>query len=1573
MRWPKLQGRLLGMSPSLLLPVILLVALGLRVYGIDWDQGYGFHPDERSIYMQSDCMYRVLTEAPGHSDCIAAHPETEPGFPSIVTFFDADKSPLNPHWFPLGSILIYLIVAIRFVVEPFTDMGSLMAMGYAGRSVMVLADVGTVFMAYVLGRRIWGRGVGLLASALVALAVVHIQHAHFYRPEPLLVFFLMGAFWAMLRMIERRGLRDSLLLGLFVGLAVAPKVSVLPLLLPLTVAYGYQLFSGPDGGWLMPSWRQAVRVAGHAAAAGALAMGVFAISMPYALMDFGAFIDETSWQANMARTAGTVPFTVQYIDSTPFFYELKQTTVWALGLPLGIVAWAGLLFTVWHALRGGSSRGGELLLLAWVVPNFLMLGSFEVKFLRYIFPLMPFLILMGSSMLVWSVVHSREVAARLEASGRDVSTIVRLTGRHLPKGAIVVMVAVVLGTGLYALAFERVYADPHPAIKASRWINQNVPRGSTIVTDNHWDEGIPDIYRYNVRQVPIYDPDTQRKMSTIAEHLDRGDYLIFYSNRTYGSVSRVPERYPMSSRYYRLLFSEELGYVPEAVFTSYPRLLGVSLVDDTFGRAGIPEPDSIRALAPGGVTLDLGYADENVVGYDHPKVILFRNAGGFSRDRLFKLLTEGLPDETPELGLMMDSDRKQDQREGGTWSEIVSRDSWTNAVPVLAWLLVVELMYLAALPLALFLFRPLPDRGIVLARLLGILGVAYVAWLLASLGWMGFSRVSVLVGVLVMASLSAVVLATRWREIRDFLRQNWRLLAIGEALFLVAFLAFVAVKAANPDLWHPFRGGEKPMDFAYLNAVLRSTYMPPYDPWFAGGYLNYYYWGQFVVATFIKATGIVPSVAYNLAVPMLFALTVSAAYSLVYNVTAGLRPSPHPSGTPLPEGEGTGARGGRHDTSAEETPLSPPLPRGEEQLQSLPLSRGDGQPESPPLRSGDEGGSARAWLVAVWTPWRRTVAWGPVAAGVMGGLLVAVAGNLDQIVQVVRSGFNTVFRGDVFPPLAHIYDFWRSSRMLPMSDEVAPSALTFWLPDDRGPEIGHHITEFPFFTFLFADLHAHLIVIPFTLLALGLGFSLVVGLKSGGRGWLTATVVALAVAVGALWTINSWDYPAYVLLSLALLGVAVYFRAGKPSAMALRFAVLGAAVIVLGILAFLPFHTSYHPYPTGIDVARWQTPLHNFLGIHGLFMILIVSFLAYESRHRIVGAMEAVGKPLFAGAGVRRFWDAPASPHAWKGTVAGLRSVRWAAVVAIAGALVAVYLGAAGYWTAALLALVLVLAVWAAGDVLIQRREQAPYAVFPLALIIMGILIAIGVEFVRVKDDIGRMNTLFKYYLEVWVLFALASAYILYYFARLGAFSVRRLSPARGIWMGVLLVALASSFMYPVLGTRSRLADRFDTSNVTLDGADFMQRAVYSREGPPIELRWDYGAIQWLQDNVQGSPVVLEAHAGQYNWSARIANYTGLPTVLGWPWHQIQQRMRYEDAVRNRSSAVRELYTTTDVDRTVELLTTYEVRYVVIGDLERTYYPPPGLAKFDRMVLDGIARVVYENPGTRIYEGLWYN
>ena len=1537
MEWPRLGNRLRLSYSTLILLGILGLALGLRLYGIGWDSGHGFHPDERSIYMRADCMFDVLTETPGYTGeaCFANNPEMEPGIPGPGTFVDADKSPLNPHWFPLGSILIYMLVLVRSLIEPFRDMSTLQDMAYIGRSIAALADVGTVFMVYMLGKRIFSKGAGLLAAGLVALAVVHIQISHFYRPEPLLVFFLMVSFWFMLQVMERSRLRDSVFLGIFVGLTMATKVSVLPLIFPLVLAYGFRVHALSGGRWNVPTNEATRRVTPHALLGGGIALAAFFLVTPYALLDMVQFVNDQIWQAqNVASTAGKVPFTVQYVDTTPLLYEVQQTTLWGLGIPLGIIAWTGLIFTVFKVLKGKPGFKGELLLLAWVVPNILLLATFETKFLRYIFPVVPFLVLMGSGMLFWFLGQAREWSATLLPTVRGASELSWYLRKYAPRMVVGTMVLVVAATAFYAFAFETIYSRPHTAVQASRWINNNLPPGTAILTDNHWDEPLREIRHYDVEQFRSYERDSVAKMDNLAQQLSEAEYLAFYSNRTYGSIARLPDRYPLTSQYYNQLFAGNLGYQLERSFTSYPELLGVAFVDDTFGRANLPEPEELRSFSPAPISLNLGFADENVIDYDHPKVLIFRNEEKLPRATLVRLLTA---QPEPAIGLMLTPEQQAAQREGGTFSEIINKDSWANAVPVLAWLLLVEVIYLAALPLATFLFRPLPDRGIILARLLGILGVSYVAWLLASLELMSFSRTSVLVGILAVALASGLVLAARWREFWGFIRSNWRLLVMGETIFLVAFLAFVALRAANPDLWHIARGGEKPMDFAYLNAVLRSSYMPPFDPWFAGGYLNYYYFGQFIVATLIHGTGILPSVAYNLAVPLLFALTVTAAYSLVFNITAGLRLL------------GLGSQGGgpppalaaAHPPAFQE-PMVPPRSQMDEE--DLP---------DPDLGS--------------------SFPWGPVAAGLAAALFVAVIGNLDGIAQVVKGGWTSTFQGAPFPSLDFLSDFWRSSRMIPRTEEISPSALTFWLPELVGNrEIGHHITEFPYFSFLFADLHAHMIAIPFTLLALGLAFSLLAGLRKASLGWLIATAAFLGGAIGALWAINSWDYPTYFLLALIMIGTGVFLRRRSTGESTRIFLLLAAVTGAVSVLAFLPFHLSYHPFPTGLEVSRWQTPLLNFLGIHGLFLFLIITFLLYVQKDRLTALFAAI------------FLRAQTAHGAWGlgqmpvGSISRPVSIPWGLLPGLVGGMVVVYLAAAQYWTAALMAMILLVTLLTIKDILMSRDRSVVYAVFPLSLVVVALLVALGVEFIRVEDDIGRMNTLFKFYIQVWVLLALASAYIVWNLGARGMFRLRGMTPARGVWLSMLVILIASSFIYTALSTRDRLADRFDTSSFTLDGAQFMTTTGHIDRGTGtlIEHIWDYQAIEWLQDEIQGSPVILEAHTDQYQWGSRIADYTGLPTVLGWPWHQTQQRMQYAGAVRDRRADVQEIYSTEDSDAALELLKKYRVEYVVVGQLEQARYPAPGLQKFDDWVhgtYEGTAEVVYENPGIKIYRGLWYN
>ena len=185
-------------------------------------------------------------------------------------------------------------------------------------------------------------------------------------------------------------------------------------------------------------------------------------------------------------------------------------------------------------------------------------------------------------------------------------------------------------TVLYAIAFIGIYSRPHTAVAASDWINANVePRSSIVNGGSYWDEQIPELRDFDVWTFPAYHPDRDpHKIPDLVDRLADSDYVIFYSNRGYGSVARLPAEFPKSSVVYLLLFSGDLGYRLERAFTSYPSLAGVHLRDDPYGRAGLPPPALVsnsEDWQPDGLRLNLGYADENVVGYDHPQVMVFKN------------------------------------------------------------------------------------------------------------------------------------------------------------------------------------------------------------------------------------------------------------------------------------------------------------------------------------------------------------------------------------------------------------------------------------------------------------------------------------------------------------------------------------------------------------------------------------------------------------------------------------------------------------------------------------------------------------------------------------------------------------------------------------------------------------------------------------------------------------------------------------------------------------------------------------------------------------------------------------
>ncbi|MBI4219227.1 MAG: hypothetical protein HY682_03710, partial [Chloroflexi bacterium] len=213
----------------------------------------------------------------------------------------------------------------------------------------------------------------------------------------------------------------------------------------------------------------------------------------------------------------------------------------------------------------------------------------------------------------------------------------------------------------------------------------------------------------------------------------------------------------------------------------------------------------------------------------------------------------------------------------------------------------------------------------------------------------------------------------------------------------------------------------------------------------------------------------------------------------------------------------------------------------------------------------------------------------------------------------------------------------------------------------------------------------------------------------------------------------------------------------------------------------------------------------------------------------------------------------------------------------------------------------------------------------------------------------------------------LATAYILWLLGSRGWLSFKRLSGARAAWLAGIGLLFAATLVYPVLGTRARIADRFDTSFQGIDGMAYMGRATYREPNAEIEFRHDEEALRWLQQNAKGSPVVLEGLTDLYRWGNRVSIYTGLPAVVGWDWHQRQQRVEYAWAVTQRRADVNRMFTTTDKRAALALMQEYNVHYVYIGELERQYYPSAGIEKFERMADDGL-KPVYTNERVTIYE-----
>jgi uncharacterized membrane protein len=183
-----------------------------------------------------------------------------------------------------------------------------------------------------------------------------------------------------------------------------------------------------------------------------------------------------------------------------------------------------------------------------------------------------------------------------------------------------------------------------------------------------------------------------------------------------------------------------------------------------------------------------------------------------------------------------------------------------------------------------------------------------------------------------------------------------------------------------------------------------------------------------------------------------------------------------------------------------------------------------------------------------------------------------------------------------------------------------------------------------------------------------------------------------------------------------------------------------------------------------------------------------------------------------------------------------------------------------------------------------------------------------------------------------------------------------------------MVLLIAGAALFTITGIAGKMRDRWvPDAPRELDSMTFMKYAFYDDFGQRLDLSEDYRAIRWMQDNVKGSPVIVEANCSEYRWCTRFTIYTGLPGVVGWNWHQRQQRVFTSTWVEARVADVGTFYDAVDDQSTIAFLEKYDVRYIVVGQLERAAYTPEGIAKFER--LNGrYWQEVYRDGSTAIYE-----
>ncbi|MDO8658225.1 MAG: glycosyltransferase family 39 protein [Candidatus Levybacteria bacterium] len=560
---------------------ILLLGFFLRVYGLNWDQGNHLHPDERAIV-----MFALPLK-----------------LPSTFSEFFSIQSPWNPHFFAYGSFPLYLLKISGNILSNFDPLlGSYDKINLVGRAISAFFDLGSLFVIFLLAKKLFNKKIALLAGFFYAISTLPIQLAHFYAVDTILTFFITLTLYCLINFYEKPNFKNSLFVGFFFGLSLATKTSALVLILAIGTAIAIDFIliflKNPHRPhtWFphIPKFLKRLFVDGITMTAATTI--TFLLAEPYALIDFKEFWKQTLEQSQMTRDAFTFPYTLQYVGKTPYLYELKNVFLWGLGPVLATLSFLGLFYFSYKAIKqlaspqGGSNNKAVILLVFFII-YFAVVGKFAVGWMRYMLPLYPLLCLFGG-LFAWHLLK-----------------FIQNKFSHHKFSIFNFKFLILLALLAWPLSFMHIYSKPNTRVLASEWINQNIPPGATLAIE-HWDDSLPLFgqQNYNILTLTLYDPDTSEKWQILNDQLLKTDYIVIASNRLHVPLQKLTDCeklkphpcYRETASYYKKLFSGKLGFRKVVEFENSPTIPIINILINDQG------------------------ADESFTVYDHPKVLIFK-------------------------------------------------------------------------------------------------------------------------------------------------------------------------------------------------------------------------------------------------------------------------------------------------------------------------------------------------------------------------------------------------------------------------------------------------------------------------------------------------------------------------------------------------------------------------------------------------------------------------------------------------------------------------------------------------------------------------------------------------------------------------------------------------------------------------------------------------------------------------------------------------------------------------------------------------------------------------------------